>query len=205
MGLLVAGAPGEKYLLVDDAPQLLSGLADQAASAISNADLVHKLNHSNEELLKAYDATIEGWAYALALKDEETENHSQHVVEMILSIARKLGLAEDEIANIKRGALLHDRGKMGLPDNILHKPGKLTDNEWEIMHRHPRYAYDMLSPVDYLRPALSIPYNHHEKWDGSGYPHGLREEEVPLAASIFAVVDVYDALTRDHPYRKGWS
>lgn len=156
LGLLVAGAAGEEYLLVDDAPQLLSGLADQAASAIANADLVHKLKHSNEELLKAYDATIEGWAYALALKDEETENHSQHVVDMTLCIARKLGLAEEELANIKRGALLHDIGKMGIPDNILRKPGKLTDDEWEIMHRHPRYAYDMLYHVDFLRPALDI-------------------------------------------------
>jgi PAS domain S-box-containing protein/putative nucleotidyltransferase with HDIG domain len=205
LGLLVAGAAGEEYLLVDDAPQLLSGLADQAASAISNADLFHKLKHSNEDLLKAYDATIEGWAYALSLKDEETENHSQHVVEMTLSIARKLGIAEEEIANIKRGALLHDIGKMGIPDDILHKPGKLTDDEWEIMHRHPRHAYDMLFPVDYLRPALDIPYSHHEKWDGSGYPHGLHEEEIPLAARIFAVVDVFDALTSDRPYRKAWS
>jgi HD-GYP domain-containing protein (c-di-GMP phosphodiesterase class II) len=205
LGLLVAGAPGEGYLLVDDAPQLLSGLADQAASAIANADLVRKLKHSNDELLKAYDATIEGWAYALALKDEETENHSQHVVDMTLCIARKLGLAEEEIANIKRGALLHDIGKMGIPDNILHKPGKLTDKEWEIMRRHPRYAFDMLSPVDYLRPALAIPYSHHEKWDGSGYPHGLREEEIPLAARIFAIVDVFDALTSNRPYRKAWS
>lgn len=205
LGLLVAGAAGEEYLLVDDAPQLLSGLADQAASAISNADLFHRLKHSNVKLLKAYDATIEGWAYALSLKDEETENHSQHVVELTLAIARKSGIAEEEMADIKRGALLHDIGKMGIPDDILHKPGKLTDDEWEVMHRHPRYAFDMLSHVDYLRPALDIPYSHHEKWDGSGYPQGLREKEIPLAARIFAIVDVFDALISNRPYRKAWS
>ncbi len=108
------------------------------------------------------------------------------------------------MANIKRGALLHDIGKMGIPDEILHKPGKLTDDEWEIMHRHPQYAFDMLSHVDYLRPALDIPYSHHEKWNGSGYPQGLREKEIPLAARIFAIVDVFDALISDRPYRKAW-
>jgi len=115
-----------------------------------------------------------------------------------------MGVADAALVHVRRGALLHDMGKLGIPDHILQKPGKLTDEEWELMRQHPRYAFEMLHSVEYLRPALDIPYCHHEKWDGSGYPRGLRGEQIPLGARIFAVVDVWDALTSDRPYREAW-
>ena len=185
--------------------EFLKTLAGQAAIAIDSADLFQGMETANLELIQAYDATIEGWAYALDLKDEETEAHSQRVTRMALRIARRMNIKEKELPHIKRGILLHDIGKMGIPDSILLKPGPLTEDEWVIMRRHPVYAYEMLYRIDYLRPALEIPYCHHEKWDGSGYPRGLKGEEIPLPARIFAVVDVYDALTSDRPYRKAWS
>ena len=153
----------------------------------------------------AYDATIEGWSRAMDLRDEETEGHTQRVTDLTLKLARLMGIRDDQLIHIRRGALLHDMGKLGIPDQILLKPGKLTDDEWVIMRKHPVYAYDMLSSIEYLRPALDIPYCHHEKWDGSGYPRGLKGEEIPLAARIFAVIDAWDALTSDRPYRKAWS
>ncbi len=189
----------------DEWLNFLETLAGQASVAIDSAELFNKLERSHVELLQAYDATIEGWAYALDLKDKETEEHSQRVTEMTVSIARKMNIKNEELPHIRRGALLHDIGKMGVPDSILLKPGKLDEGEWEIMKKHPVYAYEMLAPIDYLRPALDIPYCHHEKWDGSGYPRGLKGKQIPLAARIFAVVDVYDSLTSDKPYRKAWS
>jgi putative nucleotidyltransferase with HDIG domain len=183
----------------------LETLAGQAAVAIDYVELFHKLERSNLDLLRAYNATIEGWAYALDLKDEETEGHSKRVTEMTVDIARVMGVNDEELAHVRRGALLHDIGKMGIPDAILLKPGKLNDEEREIMKKHPIYAYNMLAPIDYLRSALDIPYCHHEKWDGTGYPRGIKGEAIPLPARIFAVVDVYDALTSDRPYRKAWS
>jgi len=184
--------------------EFLETLAGQTAIAIDNAELFHNLERSNIELVQAYEVTIEGWAYALDLKDEETEGHSRRVTKMTLRIAREMGVKEEELIHIQRGALLHDIGKMGIPDAILLKSGKLIDEEWEIMRKHPVYAYQMLSRIDYLRPALDIPYRHHEKWDGSGYPRGLKGGEIPLSARIFAVVDVFDALMSDRPYRKAW-
>jgi hypothetical protein len=151
-------------------------------------------------LAAAYDNTLEGWSRALELRDKETEGHTHRVTEMTVRLARAFGIPEAQIVHIRRGALLHDIGKMGVPDSILLKPGPLTDEEWEIMHRHPAYAYEMLSPISYLRPALDIPYCHHERWDGSGYPRGLRGEAIPLAARLFAVVDVWDAMRTDRPY-----
>ncbi|MDZ7836855.1 MAG: HD-GYP domain-containing protein [Actinomycetota bacterium] len=139
------------------------------------------------------------------LRDKNTEDHSQRVTEITISIARSIGMSDEELAHVRRGALLHDIGKMGVPDAILLKPGKLTDEEWAIMHKHPLHAFELLSPIEYLRTALDIPYCHHEKWDGTGYPRGLKREQIPLAARIFAVVDVYDALTSDRPYRKAWT
>ncbi len=183
----------------------LQSLADQAAIAIDNAGLFSDLYNSKNDLVRAYDTTIEGWSRALDLRDKETEGHSQRVTELTLQIATEFPLGAEEMMHIRRGALLHDIGKMGVPDLILLKPSSLTAEEMAIMRKHPRYAYDLLSPIAYLRPALDIPYCHHEKWDGTGYPRGLRGEQIPLAARIFAVADVWDALLSDRPYRKAWT
>jgi len=182
----------------------LETLAGQAAIAIDNATLFHDLQRSNIELALAYDTTLEGWARALELRDRETEGHTRRVTEMTLRIARAMGMSEAALVYVRRGALLHDIGKIAISDTILLKPGPLTDEEWEIMRQHPVYAYQLLSPISYLRPALDIPYCHHEKWDGTGYPRGLKEEQIPVAARIFAVVDVWDALISDRPYRPAW-
>jgi PAS domain S-box-containing protein/putative nucleotidyltransferase with HDIG domain len=180
-------------------------LAGQAGVAIENARLVNGLQIANLELLQAYDATILGWSMAMDFRDKETEGHTQRVTELTLALARKLGIPEDQMEHIRRGALLHDIGKMGIPDAILLKPGLLTNEERIIMQTHPKMAYDMLKSIDFLRPALEIPHLHHEKWDGSGYPYGLKGEEIPLPARLFAVIDVFDALTSDRPYRPAWS
>ena len=166
--------------------------------------LFEGLRRSNLELSLAYDATIEGWSRAMDLRDHETEGHSRRVTEMTLRLARAMGMGEAELVHVRRGALLHDIGKMGIPDRILLKPGPLTDEELAVMRRHPAYAFEMLSPIAFLRPALDIPYCHHEKWDGTGYPRGLKGEQIPLAARIFAAVDIWDALRSDRPYRKAW-
>ena len=192
---------------LDDNPDWLAffqGLANQTAIAIDSAALFSDLQRSNADLKLAYDATILGWSRALDLRDKETQGHTQRVTQATIQLARAFGLDEDTLINIRRGALLHDMGKMGVPDAILLKPNKLTDEEWQQMRRHPQYAYDMLAQIQYLSPALDIPYCHHEKWDGTGYPRGLKGEEIPLAARLFAVVDVWDALYFDRPYRKGW-
>jgi response regulator RpfG family c-di-GMP phosphodiesterase len=175
----------------------LETLASQVAIAMSNAELFASLQQS-------YDDTLRGWVKALDLRDKETEGHSQRVTELSVQLARAMGLDEEQVEHIYRGALLHDIGKLGIPDSILLKPGPLTDEEWVTMRKHPVFAYEWLAPIDYLRPALDIPHYHHEKWDGSGYPEGLRGEQIPLAARIFAVIDVWDALSSDRPYRKRW-
>ena len=161
------------------------------------------LQRAHTDLQEAYDRTIEGWVLALDLRDRETEGHTKRVTEMTVRLARVLGCSDEEIVHVRRGALLHDIGKMGIPDEILQKPGPLTDDEWVKMRKHPQYAYQMLAPISYLKQALIIPYYHHERWDGSGYPHKLKGEEIPLFARFFAVVDVWDALSSDRPYRKG--
>ncbi len=166
------------------------------------ADQRRALEHLNAELLTAYDKTIEGWSQALDLRDKETEGHTLRVTEKTLRLAELIGTDTTAIKHIWRGAMLHDVGKLGIPDAILLKPGPLTDDEWKIMRQHPVHAYNWLSSIDYLVPALDIPYSHHEKWDGSGYPRGLKGEDIPLAARIFAIIDVWDALTSDRPYRK---
>lgn len=183
----------------------LEALAGQAAIAIENTSLLQDLQRTNLELSKAYDSTIEGWSHALDLRDRETEGHTQRVTEMTIELARQFGFSEEELVHIRRGALLHDIGKMGVPDRILLKEGKLTEEEWQVMRKHPGFAHEMLLPIHYLRLALDIPYCHHEKWDGSGYPRGLKGEEIPLTARIFGVVDVWDALTSDRPYRPAWT
>ncbi len=180
-------------------------LAGQAAIAIDNSLSYNNLQLSKMELLVTYDKTLEGWSRALDMRDKETEGHSQRVTEVTMHLARILGVKDDQMEHIRRGALLHDIGKIGIPDSILLKPGPLTDEEWEVMRTHPGRAYEMLAPIPYLRPALEIPYCHHEKWDGSGYPRALKGEEIPLAARIFAISDIYDALRSDRPYRKAWS
>jgi HD-GYP domain-containing protein (c-di-GMP phosphodiesterase class II) len=182
----------------------LEALAAQAAIAIDNATLFNELQASNTELVIAYDSTIEGWGKALNLRDRETKDHTQRVTDITVRIARVYGMQEKEIVHVRRGALLHDIGKMGVPDTILMKQGALTPEEEEIMRNHPMYAFQILMPIAYLRPALDIPYCHHERWDGTGYPRGLKGEQIPIAARIFALVDTWDALISERRYHKAW-
>ena len=183
----------------------LEMLGGQAAIAIDNATLFSDLQRSNTEITSAYDATIDGWSRALDMRDHETEGHTQRVTEMTLQLAHRLDIPKNEMIHIRRGATLHDIGKMGIPDRILHKPGPLTAEEWQTMRQHTQFACALLNPIDYLRPAKDIPCYHHERWDGSGYPSGLKGNEIPLPARLFAVIDVFDALTSDRPYRSAWS
>jgi PAS domain S-box-containing protein len=178
---------------------------NQAAIAVDSSWLSTELERRNLELRLAYDETIEGWAKALDLRDKETEGHSRRVTEMTVALCQRLGLPPDQLVHVRRGALLHDIGKMGIPDAVLLKPGPLTDDEWVLMQKHPEYALNLLSPIGFLRPALEIPQYHHEKWDGSGYPLGLQGWAIPMTARAFAVVDVYDALTSNRPYRSAWT
>jgi putative two-component system response regulator len=164
-----------------------------------------KLENALNELQQAYDETIKGWSRAIDLRDADTEGHSQRVMALTVQLAIAAGVPEQEMIHISRGALLHDIGKLGIPDGILRKPGKLTKEEYLLMQKHPQWALDMLSPIQYLHPALDIPYCHHEKWDGTGYPRGLKGEEIPLSARVFAIVDVWDALISERPYRAAWS
>ncbi|MEW6402885.1 MAG: HD domain-containing phosphohydrolase [Chloroflexota bacterium] len=189
--------------------ELLSAFADQAAVAINNARLFdglqaanRSLEAANEELQIAYDATLKGWVRALDLRDKETKGHTQRVSYLTRMLAEAVGFAGTDLEHITRGALLHDIGKMGIPDSILLKPGELTFDERERMKQHPVLAYEMLHPIQFLQPALDIPYCHHEKWDGTGYPRGLQGEAIPITARIFSIVDVWDALTSNRPYRK---
>jgi HD-GYP domain-containing protein (c-di-GMP phosphodiesterase class II) len=180
-------------------------LAEQAAIAIDNIEMFENLQRSNKELTLAYDATIEGWSQAMDLRDKETEGHTLRVTEMTLHLSKALGLQDDALVHIRRGSLLHDIGKLGIPDRILLKPGPLDEIEMAIMKTHSDLALQMLAPIEYLNPSLDIPYCHHEKWDGSGYPRGLKGDQIPLTARIFAVVDVWDALTSNRPYRLAWT
>jgi putative nucleotidyltransferase with HDIG domain len=203
----------------EDEIRLLSLLANQTAIAIENtrlleaehtarkhAEVLHlQTIQQSQDIILAYDTTIEGWSRALDLRDKETEEHTLRVTNLTIQLAQAFGISDVELKHIRRGALLHDIGKMGIPDNILRKSGALSDDERAMMHQHPQLAYEMLSPIAYLLPALDIPYCHHEKWDGTGYPRGLMREEIPLAARIFTVVDVFDALTSDRPYRPAWT
>ena len=188
----------------DDWTGFLDILAGQAAIAVDNATLFSNLQRSNDDLTLAYDATIEGWSRALDLRDQETEGHTRRVADMTIRLARLFGIPDEQLIHMRRGALLHDIGKMAIPDTVLHKPGPLDDEEWKLMKQHPTFARDMLAPIRYLQPALDIPWCHHEHWDGNGYPRGLKGEQIPLAARIFAVVDVWDALTSARPYRPAW-
>ncbi|MEN8135113.1 MAG: HD-GYP domain-containing protein [Thermodesulfobacteriota bacterium] len=162
------------------------------------------LQRSHHELMEAYDSTLEGWGHALELRDQETQGHTKRVVRMSQEIARQFGMRKDQLVHITRGALLHDIGKMAIADSILMKAGSLTDEERALMQEHPALAYEMLSKIAYLKPALDIPYCHHERWDGTGYPSGLQGEQIPLAARIFAVADTWDALAHDRRYHPAW-
>jgi HD-GYP domain-containing protein (c-di-GMP phosphodiesterase class II) len=184
--------------------EFMETLAGQAAIAVENAMLLKELQRTNFELTLAYNTTIEGWSRALDLRDRDTEGHTQRVTDMAVRLASRLGYNDADLVHIRRGAILHDIGKMAIPDSILLKPGPLTTDEWEIIRLHPLYAYELLSPISYLGPAIDIPHYHHEKWDGSGYPQGLKEIQIPLSARLFAVVDVYDALIAHRPYRPAW-
>lgn len=166
--------------------------------------LEHKLEKYYDDLNSAYKETIKGWAHALSLKDDETQEHSQRVTKLSLELARKMNYPTRKMKMFEYGAILHDIGKIGVPDSILLKPDKLTDEEFDEIKKHPIYAYNMLSQIEYLNDAVDIPYCHHEKWDGTGYPNQLKGESIPLAARIFAIVDVYDALTSKRHYRKTW-
>lgn len=194
----------EVRLITEMASDLSYGLHTQRVRA-ERKNFQDILEATNQELEYAYDATLEGWSQALELRERETAGHSQRVVELTLAIAKALDIPEAQYVHIRRGALLHDIGKMGIPDSILLKPGPLTEDEWRTMRHHPIYAYNLLKGVPYLFPAVDIPYSHHERWDGYGYPNKLKAEAIPLAARIFAVVDVWDALTSDRPYRLAWT
>ncbi|MBI3151766.1 MAG: GAF domain-containing protein [Chloroflexi bacterium] len=197
MGVLEALNKREGAFTEEDV-KILTAIASQAAVAIENAQLV-------EALQESYESTLEGWAAALDLRDKETEGHSQRVTVLTLQLAQEIGVGQEALTYLRQGALLHDIGKMAVPDKILHKNGPLTEREKAVMRQHPVNAYNMLYPIAYLRPALDIPYCHHEKWDGSGYPRGLKGEDIPLPARIFTIIDVWDALRSNRPYRKAWS
>ena len=182
--------------------ELMSG---QAALAIDNAAMFDSLQRANIELTLSYDATLEGWGRALEFRDADTNGHTERVTEMATQLARLMGVDKHDLVHVRRGALLHDIGKLHIPDSILLKPGPLTQEEAAIMQRHPVYAHELLSSIPFLRPALEIPYCHHEKWDGSGYPRGLKGDLIPFKARIFSVIDVADALISERPYRKAWS
>ena len=163
-----------------------------------------EIQRAHNELQDAYEETLKGWVRALDARDRETELHSRRVTLLTKSVARQAGIADQDLEDVRRGALLHDIGKIAVPDHILRKPGPLTDAEWVIMRTHPKAAYDILKPINYLANSLDIPYCHHERWDGAGYPRGLKGDAIPLSARIFAVIDVWDALLSDRPYRKAW-
>ena len=168
-------------------------------------EITENLNISISDVLRAYDASLEVWSAALDMRNKEAKGHTHRVMEMAVNMAKLLGMQKEELINIRRGALLHDFGNIAVPESILYKKGELTLEDWLSIHMHPYIAYELLAPIEFLKPALDIPYRHHEHWDGSGYPRGLKGEEIPLAARMFSVVDVYDSLTSDRPYRPAWS
>ena len=182
----------------------LKTFGGQAAIAIDNTRLFDNLMRTNLDLTLAYDATIEGWSKIIEIRSGETEGHTQQVTDLTMQLARMMGMSEDKVNHARRGALLHDFGKLSIPDAILLKKDKLTDGEWQVVKQYPEFAFNILSKIDYLRPALDIPYCHHERWDGSGYPRGLKGEEIPLAARIFAVINIWDGLRHGRPYREAW-
>jgi putative nucleotidyltransferase with HDIG domain len=193
------------YSPAEDEIDFLKLVGLHTALAIDSTRMFTDLQVSNLEMVRAYDSTLEGWSRAMDLRDRETEGHTLRVTELTEKLARQLGMPEEAMIHVRRGSLLHDIGKIGVPDSILLKPGPLTNKEWEIMRQHPQYAHTFLTAIDYLRPSIDIPLRHHEHWDGSGYPDRLSGEGIPLSARIFSVIDVWDALTSDRPYRSAWT
>jgi putative nucleotidyltransferase with HDIG domain len=185
--------------------ELLMMVGNIAAVAIQNARMIDRLEHRNIELTQSFDITLEGWSNAVELRDPETQGHLKRVSQLATQLAAQMGIHVDQLEQIRRGALLHDIGKIGVPDHILNKSAALTAQEWEIMRRHPQYAYDILRSIPFLLPAIDIPYCHHERWDGTGYPRGLKGDQIPISARIFTVIDVWDALRSNRPYRKAWT
>lgn len=204
IGAFIIGTTSEVRSFSESEIDLCKIFSSQASLAITNARLFKETQHAMQAVIKAYDETLEGWSKMLDLRDHVTDKHTRRVANLTVEIASRMGFSKSELKNIQRGALLHDIGKMGIPDTILQKPDVLTNEELAIMQTHPELACKLLSKIDYLQPALDIPYCHHEKWDGTGYPRKLKGEEIPLSARIFAVIDVFDALTSDRPYRKAW-
>jgi HD-GYP domain-containing protein (c-di-GMP phosphodiesterase class II) len=184
--------------------EFLEALAGQAAVAVDVASQAERQRRAHLELNTACDAAVEGWSRAMDLRDHEIEGHSRRVTDMTLRLARALGIGDDSLVQIRHGSLLHDIGKLVISDAILRKPGPLTDEEWVVMRTHPQRALEMLAPIPFLHAAMDIPFCHHELWDGSGYPRGLKGEQIPLAARIFTAVDIWDALSYDRPYRNAW-
>jgi putative nucleotidyltransferase with HDIG domain len=205
LGAFIVGSVGAVHVFTETDVELCRALSHEIGLALANARLYQSLQRSHEELEASYDATLEGWSLAMEMRDDETKGHALRVSTLSVELAGRMGMSAAEQVHVRRGALLHDIGKMAVPDAILHKPGPLTPEEWVVMRRHPEYGRDFLRKIAYLAPALDIPWCHHERWDGTGYPRGLRGEQIPLAARVFAVVDAFDALTSDRPYRAAWS
>ena len=203
--VLIVGGPRIEGGFPEQDVALCQMLSAEIGYAIANARLYLAVESAARELRAAYDATLKGWSRALEMRDKETAGHTDRAAELAVELAAGLGIPAQDLANVRRGALLHDIGKMAVPDSILHKPGPLDDTEWLVMKRHPEFAYELLRGIGFLNSALDIPYCHHERWDGAGYPRGLAGEEIPLPARIFSVIDVYDALTSDRPYRAAWT
>lgn len=189
--------------LVDSSGRVV-GVLGVAVDVTARERAMTDLEATNRALTNAYDSTLEGWVRALDLRDRETEGHTKRVTKLTVELARRMGVPEEDLVHVRRGALLHDIGKIGIPDAVLKKPGPLDEDEWKLMRQHPVWAREMISAVDFLQPALDIPYCHHERWDGEGYPRGLAGESIPLSARVFAVVDVWDALRSDRPYSEAW-
>jgi putative nucleotidyltransferase with HDIG domain len=204
IGAFIVGTTTQTRQFTNKEIDLCNILSFQVSLAVANAQLYKKAQQAIVDLTQSYDATLEGWSRVLDMRDHATDEHTHRVADLTVALARRMRFPDPELGHIRRGALLHDIGKMGIPDAILQKPAALTEAEWEIMKTHPELAYQLLSRIGYLAPAMDIPYCHHEKWDGTGYPRKLQGEEIPLSARIFAVVDVFDALTSDRPYRKAW-
>ena len=205
LGTFIVQSIGRVCEFTSDDVDLCRTVAHQISLAVANAMLFERAERRGAALGAAYDATLLGWSRALDMRDHDTAGHTERVAERAVQLAVEMGIPASELVHVRRGALLHDIGKICVPDAVLRKPGALSEEEWAIMRTHPIKARQMLEGIEYLESAADIPYSHHERWDGSGYPQGLSADDIPLLARLFAVVDVYDALTSERPYRPAWS